>query len=255
MIALTREVSPAIVRCELTHLPRQPIDVSLTRAQHLAYERALEVAGCTVVRLPADESLPDSVFIEDVAVVFDEVAIVTRPGAASRRLETPAVADSLRQHRPLCAIHDPGTLDGGDTLVVGRRVFVGLSGRTNREAVAQMRRILNPHGYSIEEVEVDVRGCLHLKSAVTAIDDETLLINRRWADAKQFAGLAVIDVAQSEPHAANVLRVGGSIICAAAYPMTQQKLEAHGVRVTPVDVSELAKAEGAVTCCSLIFKE
>jgi dimethylargininase len=255
MLALTREISPAIVRCELTHLPRQPIDLSLARAQHLAYERALEVAGCTVARLPANDSLPDSVFIEDVAVVFDEVAIMTRPGAESRRLEAPAVADVLRRHRPLCAIDDPGTLDGGDVLTVGRRVFVGLSARTNRSSVAQMRRILGPHGYSIEEVEVDVGGCLHLKSAVTAVDDETLLINRCWADAKQFAGLALIDVAQSEPHAANVLRVGGSILCAAACPMTQQKLEAHGARVTPVDVSELAKAEGAVTCCSVIFKE
>src|SRR5205085_4917876 len=129
LVALTREISPSIVRCELTHVPREPNDLGVARAQHRRYERALEEAGCSVERLDAAPDMADSVFIEDTAIVFDEFAIIARPGAESRRREVPAVADALGPHRPLRFIKAPGTIDGGDVLTTGDRVYVGRSAR------------------------------------------------------------------------------------------------------------------------------
>src|SRR5207248_10678983 len=251
LIAITREVSPAIERCELTHLARTGIDVALARRQHDAYERCLETAGCTVRRLPAGDDMPDSVFVEDVAVVFDELAIVTRPGAASRRAETPALAEALGPFRAIRTIEAPATVDGGDVLVVGRGVFVGRSSRTNDAGIAQMRQILEPCGYRVRGVQV--RGCLHLKSAVTAVGDNHLLINPGWVQANQFDGFARVAVDPSEPFGANVLRIGERIIYSDAFPLTRRRLEACAPDIVTVDLSETAKAEGGVTCCSLVF--
>src|SRR4051812_9566541 len=192
LIALTREVSPTIGDCELTHLARAPIDAGVARAQHRAYERALAEAGCTIVRVDAAPDLPDAVFIEDAAVVFDEVAIVTRPGAASRRAETAAVSEAVGRYRPRRCIDPPATIDGGDVLTVARDVFVGVSSRTNAAAVRQMRAMLGPHGYRVHAVVVT--GCLHLKSAVTALADDRLLVNGAWVDRGQFAGFGAVEV-------------------------------------------------------------
>jgi dimethylargininase len=248
--AITREVSPAIAACELTHIAREPIDAARARAQHRAYEQALVDAGGVVHRLDANGGMPDSVFVEDIAVVFDELALITRPGAASRRAETPAVAAALAAHRPLAVIEPPATVDGGDVLVVGRDVFVGLSTRSTAGAVEQMRRILEPSGYRVHATEV--RECLHLKSAATALDASTLLVNRRRIDPCAFARFALVDVDAAEPDAANALRLDDRIIFPSAFPRTADRLAARGYRLAIVDASELAKAEGAVTCCSLI---
>jgi dimethylargininase len=249
-VAITRQVSPALAACELTHLERVPIDVDRARAQHRKYEQALIAAGAMVHQLDAGEDMPDAVFVEDTAVVFPELAIVMRPGAGSRRAETAAVAHALAAFRPIAAIDAPGTIDGGDVLVAGRRVFVGLSTRTNDAALAQMRRILAPHGYTVCAAEVG--GCLHLKSAITALDDRTLLVNPSWIDPAAFSGFACVEVDPSEPAAANALRLPDRVIVGAAYPRTAARLEERGYDVTRVEVDELAKAEGAVTCCSLI---
>jgi dimethylargininase len=249
--AITREISPGIARCELTHLARAPIDVDRARRQHDAYEQRLTDAGYSVTRLAADAAIPDSVFVEDIAVVFDELAIVTRPGAESRRAETAAVADVLRPLRTLHCIDAPGTIDGGDVMTVGRHVFIGESRRTNAEAIAQMGAILAPHGFIVTGVAV--RGCLHLKSAVTAIADDTLLINRDWAPSEPFRIFRLLDVDPDEPMAANALRLHDRVVYPATFPRTRARLEDRGIRVVDVDVSEIAKAEGAVTCCSLIM--
>jgi dimethylargininase len=251
-LALTREISPAIAQCELTHLERVPIDLDIARQQHESYERALSDLGCSVHRLAASDDMPDSVFIEDTAVVFDELAIETRPGAASRRLETVAVGTALTRHRSVHRIETPATLDGGDVLVVGRQVFVGVSGRTNAEGVAQMRRILAAFGYTVEAI--DVRGCLHLKSAVSALDEDTVLLNPTWVDASRFRDFDTIEIDPSEPFAANALRIGDTVIHAREFRLTRARLEKAGVLVRQVDAGELAKAEGGVTCCSLIIK-
>ena len=252
LMALTRGVSPAIVRCELTHLARTPIDVAVARAQHAAYEQCLSEMGCTVHRLSAGADMADSVFIEDTAVVFDEVAVVTRPGAPSRRCETPDVADALSPYRPIRAIQAPATLDGGDVLVVGRDVFVGRSTRTNDAAIDQMKEILEPYGYTVRDLSIT--GCLHLKSAVTALADDVLLANPAWVRSDELRRFRVIAVDPSELFGANALRVGRTIVYPAACPLTRGRIEQCGFDVVPVDLSETAKAEGGVTCCSLIFE-
>jgi dimethylargininase len=253
MIAITRGVSAAIGRCELTYLERATIDVQRAREQHTAYERALADAGCRIERLPGGDDMPDCVFVEDIAIVFDELAVITRPGAGSRRAEAPAIADALVRYRAVRTIDAPATIDGGDVLVAGRRVFVGRSSRTNGDAVAQLRRLVAPFGYVVCDVEV--RDCLHLKSAVTSIDDDTLLVNPARVNASAFGELAIVDVEPSEPEAANALRLRDRVIASASYPKTADRLAARGVRVETIDLSELAKAEGAVTCCSLIVND
>ncbi len=251
-VAITRRVSPAFGDCELTHLERVPIDVDRARAQHHAYEQALIAAGGLVQQLDTSPDIPDSVFVEDTAIVFSELAVVTRPGAASRRAEIEAVAHALGAHRELRAIEAPGTMDGGDVLVAGRRVFVGVSTRTNDAAVSQLRGILAPFRYTV--CAVAVGGCLHLKSAVTALDPSTLLINPAWVNPSAFGGFALMEVDGREPSAANALPVGGRVIFAASCPRTAAALERRGLAVDRVEVDELAKAEGAVTCCSLIIE-
>lgn len=251
--AITREVSPALDGCELSFVPRNPIDIALARRQHAAYCRALESLGCDVIELPALPSYPDSVFVEDVALVFDEVAIATRPGAESRRGEGDAVHEVLGSLRPLLQIQAPGTLDGGDVLRIGKRVFVGISARSNEAGRAQLRKLLAPYGYTVEGVAT--RECLHLKSAVTQVADDTLLVNHAWlADASPFDGYRMIEVDPEEEHAANAVLVGDAIVYPDCFPKTLAKLRAEGINVTTVDVSELQKAEGAVTCCSLLLR-
>ena len=252
MVALTREVSPALGACELTHLPRVPIDVDTACRQHRMYEQALIAAGCSVERLASATELPDSVFVEDIAIVFPEMAIITRPGAESRRAEAGAVAEALRRYRVLQTIQAPGSLDGGDVLVVGRSVYIGRSSRTNAIAIEQVRRMLEPFAYAV--CEIDMTGCLHLKSAVTAVDDGVLLVNPDWVSSRSFAGVEVLEVDPAEPMAANALRVGGVVIYPAAFPRTAERLARYGFMLSAVDVSELAKAEGAVTCCSIILE-
>ena len=251
LLALTRAVSPALARCELTHVPRAPIDVERARRQHEEYERCLARLGCEVQQLPAEPDLPDSVFIEDTCFVLDEVAVITRPGAESRRPETRAVAAALKPYRPLAAIQPPGTLDGGDILCIGKRVFVGQSSRSNQAGIDQLRRVLAPHGYTV--TGVPVRGCLHLKSAATRVGPKTVLVNEAWVDPAALGAVTVIGVDPAEPYGANALLIGDSVVYPATSPQTRQRLEAHGIRVIKVDVSELQKAEGAVTCCCVIF--
>jgi dimethylargininase len=240
--------------CQLTHLARLPIDVDLAREQHRAYELALAGAGYLVERIVdgpgAVADMPDRVFVEDIAIVFDELAIVTRPGAESRRAEVPAVADILGRYRPLRFIDAPGTVDGGDVLVAGRRVFVGRSSRTNEAGILQMRRFLGPLGYTVCQLEID--GCLHLKSAVTSLAGDLLLVNSQWVDTSSFTGFVRVEVDPFEPSAANALQLDDRIIFSSSFPRTADRLAARGLRVQIVDTSEVAKAEGAVTCCSLI---
>ena len=252
-IALTRPVSDALAHCELTYLERQPIDVEKARVQHGQYERLLEkVAHCTVVRAPAAHDLPDAVFVEDTAVVLDEVAVIMRPGAASRRGETEAVADVLSDFRELRRIEAPGTVDGGDVLFCGRRAFVGRTSRTNDEGIGQMQRILAPFGYSVHAVTVS--GCLHLKSAATVLSENQLLVNPAWISSEEFPGVELFPIDPSEPNAANILKAGDDYIYSPAFPRTAARLQ-RSLPLNFIDMSELAKAEGALTCCSIVFRD
>lgn len=250
-IAITREVSPRIGQCELTHLSRQEIDVDRARYQHAQYEKMLIDLGCVLRRLSPEPNLPDSVFVEDTAIVLNNLAVITRPGAILRRKETQSIAEVLKEYRKILQIIDPGTLDGGDVLQIGKTLYVGFSIRSNIPGIKQLMEFVAPYGYEIEVVRVD--GCLHLKSAVTVVGEETLLINRSWVDANSFGAMEFIDVDPSEPYAANALLVGDELVYPSSFPLSRRRLESKGIRVRGMDVSELQKAEGALTCCSLIF--
>lgn len=250
-IAITRGVSPRFDECEITHIERTPIDLDVARAQHGEYVQALKKLGCEVIELPAESDLPDSVFVEDTAFILDDVAVITRPGADSRKPETESISRALAPHIKLVHVREPATVDGGDVLVLGRNIYIGLSTRSNPEAIDQLNELLGEYGYTVTGVEM--HDCLHLKSAVTRVDDETLLINKDWVDVYHFDTFNLIEVDKSEPFAANCLPVGNSIIYPTSFPNTCAKLEEAGYNILTVDVSELAKAEGAVTCCSLII--
>lgn len=253
LIAITRGVSPAICECELSFIARQPIDLARAREQHHAYEKLLESLGARVISLPAAPDLPDSMFVEDPAIVLDELAVILPLGTESRRREAFALSKALLEHRKLAHVALPGTLEGGDVLRIGRKLFVGLTKRTNSEGIRQLRGILEPLGYEI--IPVTVSGCLHLKSAVTLLGGNTLLANRAWFEEAPFAGYHWIDVATEEPHAANALALGGTVIFPASFPRTASRIESRGFHVTRLDISELQKAESGLTCSSLLFQE
>lgn len=251
-IAVTRKISPRFNECEITHIERTPIDLDIARAQHEDYFHLLADLGCQVIELSEEPDLPDSVFVEDTAFILPEVAVITRPGADSRKPEIETIIPALAPYRPLLHVAHPATVDGGDVLVVGKHIFVGLSTRSNPEAVSQLNSLLDDYGYKVWGVEM--KDCLHLKTAVTRVDDATLLINKNWVDQANFPGFGLIEVDDSEPFAANCLPVRGRIIYPTTFPKTRKRLEDKGFAVAPIDLSELAKAEGAVTCCSLIIE-
>lgn len=252
MLALTREISDNLPQCQLTHLDRLPIDVARARRQHAIYEQALRDLGCQLVQLPADPACPDGVFIEDTAVVLDEIAIVTRPGAPSRQSETEAVAAALAQYRPVARLSGPATLDGGDVLQLGRTLFVGASRRSNAAGIVQLGELVAPHGYHVQAVEMG--ACLHLKTAVTQVAPDRLLLNPNWVDPAIFGWARWLAVAEDEPMAANALWLEGTVVYPRAYEKTARILQDAGLRLRRVEADELAKAEGGVSCCSLILR-
>jgi dimethylargininase len=252
-VAITREVSSRFNECEITHIDRTPIDVSIARTEHHGYVKALKQLGCQVIELPEEPDLPDSVFVEDAAFILDEVAVITRPGADSRKPETESIIRALSPHRPLVHVTAPATVDGGDVLVLGKNIYVGISTRSNDAAIRQMQELLNQYGYKVTGVKM--HDCLHLKTAVTRVDEKNLLINPKWVDTIHFKDFNWIEVDPSEPFAANCLPVGKAIIYPTAFPNTQRRLEQNGFEIASVNVAELAKAEGAVTCCSLIISQ
>jgi dimethylargininase len=251
LTAVTRAVSPGIVHCELTFVARQHIDLAKAEQQHAAYQRLLEKFGAGVISLPAQPQLPDSMFVEDPAIVLDELAVIFPLGTESRRPEAASIAQALAKFRKIARVELPGQVEGGDILRIGRRLFAGLSSRTNLDGIEQLASIISPHGYEV--IGVAVTGCLHLKSAVTYIGRNTLLANRMWFDTQPLAGFEWIDVAPEEPHAANALAVGDTVIFPASFPRTRARMEARGFHVTPIDISELQKAESGLTCSSLLF--
>ena len=252
MIAFTRPVPRSIANCELTHLERHPIDVSVAMRQHGEYEEMLRFLGCDLRQLPGLPEHPDSVFVEDTAIVLDECAIITRPGAESRRGEVEGVAGALRPLRRLYHMEAPGTLDGGDVLRVGKRLYVGASTRSNEDGARQLADAVAPHGYSVKRVPI--RECLHLKTAVSALPDGSIILDPRCVDVDQFDAARVIHVHPDEQGAANVLAIGDVVVIPASAPRSRDMLESAGFRTIALEASELAKAEGGLTCCSLLLR-
>lgn len=252
ILAITRAPSSSLARCELTHLEREPIDVERARQEHGVYERALAELGCELLQLVERPELPDAVFVEDTAVVLPEVAVLARPGAPSRRAELPSIAAALAPFRELCALEAPARLDGGDVLRLGDVLFVGSSSRTNRAGFEQLSALVTPFGYRLRSVEVS--GCLHLKTAVTGLDAESVLLDPRLVDAGVFSAYRSVEVDPREALAANALRVGTAVIYAEHFPRTAERMRNDGFSVRLVPAAELAKAEAGVTCCSLLVE-
>ena len=252
--AFTRAVSPRLADCELTHLERVPLDVAKAVQQHAAYEDAHRGAGFEVTRLPDLPDHPDGVFVEDTALILDNHAIISRPGAASRAPETASTADGLASQFDIHRVVE-GHVDGGDVLRIGNRLYVGLSTRTDAEGIASLREICRDIGFDV--VEARLRECLHLKTGATLAGPDrcgtpVLLYSARSVDPDQFKGVDPLAVDESEPDAANCLRVGDRIILPAGSPRTSARLRDRGFDLVEVDVSELQKAEAGVTCMSLI---
>jgi dimethylargininase len=252
LTAITRAVSPSIVNCELSFIDRKPIDLATAQQQHHAYRQLLAKLGACVISLPAEPDLPDSMFVEDPAIVLDELAVILPLGTETRRREAPSLAQALSKFRKLESITLPGTLEGGDVLRIGRKLFVGLTRRSNAEGIRQLAALLAPHHYEV--IVVPVSGCLHLKSAVTHLGRNTLLANRAWFDTTSLSSFDWIDVDPAELHAANALALGGTVIFPASFPRTGARIKARSFSVTPLDISELQKAESGLTCSSLLFE-
>jgi len=252
LTAITRSVSSALANCELSFIDRKPIDIAKARAQHHAYEELLAKLGVRVISLPDEAELPDSMFVEDPAIVLDEVAVICTLGNETRRKEAPSLAAALEKFRRLAYVKLPGTLEGGDVLRVGKKVFVGVTRRSNPEGIRQLAVILEHYGYST--TAVPVTGCLHLKSAVAFLGEKTLLANRAWFQWQRLEGFDWVEVDPSEPHAGNALAIGDTVIFPASFPRTRERIEAKGFRAAPLDISELQKAESGLTCSSLLFQ-
>ena len=251
-IALTRKPSPLLEKGERTHIGRDAIDYARALAQHEGYRAALAECGADVRRLDHADAFPDGVFVEDTAIVLDEIAIIARPGAASRRPETKGIEEALRAYRTIERVAAPATLDGGDVVVTGKRILVGRSARTNAAGIAALGDATRRFGYTV--TAVGMRGCLHLKSGCTALPDGRLIVNPAWIETRDLDGFGLVDVPPEEPWGGDVALVNDIVVAAAAYPKTLAVLAGEGFIVRPVDVSEFAKAEGGVTCLSLIFE-
>jgi dimethylargininase len=251
MLAITHMPSPQMQQCQRTFVAQTTIDYETAVQQHAAYCQLLQKCGANVSTLNVNCEFPDCAFIEDTAIVFDEVAVLASMGTASRRAEPTGIEPELSRYREICRVEPPATIEGGDVLRVARTLLVGLSTRTNHAGVNALEAMVGRFGYRV--VTVPVLGCLHLKTACTALPDNRLLVNPSWLDVQALRPFAVLPVPEQEPWAANVLVVGEKVMIATEHVRTAHSISKLGFNVQTVDVSEFAKAEGGITCLSLIL--
>jgi dimethylargininase len=252
LFAITHEPPAALERGERSFVSRTSIDFPLTLAQHAAYCALLAECGAHVVTLGVNREHADAVFVEDTAVVLDEVAIMASPGAPARRPEPPGIEAELRKYRDIRHITLPATLDGGDVVVAGRTLLVGASARTNAGGARELQEHVAPFGYRV--VRVPIHDCLHLKSACCALPDGRLLINPAWLDAGPLHDFPLVAIPPQEPFGADFATVGRTIIVSSTNPDTAALIAGLGFAVRATPLSEFEKAEGGVTCLSIIFR-
>lgn len=251
LTVVTHQPSPALQECELTFLESEKIDYERALIQHQEYCQMLNKCGARVIKLTDNLALPDSVFVEDPIIVFDEIAVLTSMGVESRRPESAALERFFRPYRKIERITLPAKIEGGDVLKVGRSIYVGESPRTNRLGIQALADIIEPLGYEVFPVKVS--GCLHLKTGCTALDDKTVLINSEWIDHQAFSRFTRIKTLSEEPFGANVLTLNGSICMNGAFPKTLELVASLGYSVAAVDISEFVKAEAGLTCMCIPF--
>ncbi len=249
MIAITHVPSLRLEQCELTHLSRTSINIELARAQHANYCAALTSAGCSVQNNDFNREFPDAAFVEDIAVVLDELIILGAMGVQSREPEMAGWKQRLSEFRTLVELPSGAKLEGGDVLRVGRDLLIGISTRTNAIAIEAVTKLVKRLGYLVHAVPVV--GCLHLKTACTAIDEDTLLLNPNWIDCERLLHKKMVIAADS--WGANVIRLPDQLLTNSQNTATINQLELLGFSVTPVDLSEFAKAEAGATCLSLLI--
>ena len=250
IVALTRLPHGSLSSCELTFLERRPINAMKMQRQHRQYRQCLEALGVEVRLLPALFDQPDAVFIEDTAVVLPEGAVAMPMGVSSRRAEVDSVLPTIAGFREVHAMPAGCRMDGGDVLRVGRRIYVGVSARTDPASVRALASLVGRWGYEVRAVPV--YGCLHLKTGCCALVDGLFLANPAWVDVNALAARRVITVPADEPWAANILRIDGRIVMPVEHRKTAAILRAEGYAVHQVDISEFAKAEAGVTCLSIL---
>jgi dimethylargininase len=254
LTAFTRGVSARIAECELTYIDRLPMNPDRAVHQHQQYEELLRGLGLDVHQIPADDQSPDSCFLEDTALVLDELAILTRPGSEARRNEVAGVAPAIRKRRrEVVQIEAPATLEAGDVLRIGRDLFVGVTTRTTLAGIDALQKHAEPHGYSVHPVMVP--GALHLKSVCTAVNEHTILADPSRVDLSPFSDYEIVEVPAEEWMAANVLLVNGTVCMHSGFTKTIALLQQRTLDVRTVDISEFLKAEAGLTCMSLIFQE
>jgi dimethylargininase len=249
--AFVRKISRSLGECELLHVPRQEFNLEQAARQHAAYVRTLEAAGLVVNVLPEEPELPDSAFVEDPVVVLDEIAVICRLGTANRAPETESIEREVFRIRPIHRIVDPGTLEGGDVLRVGKSLYVGWSSRTNQEGIRQLEGIVRRHGYHV--IVVPLTGCLHLKTGATSPAPGLLIANTDWVDLSPFQGFEILKAPVTEPWGANTLAINDRVLAAESSPHSADLLERKGLRVQRLDISELQKAEAGLTCLSVLY--
>lgn len=248
--ALTRQPAPNFAQGITTSQLGAP-DYTRMLTQHAAYEDALRSLGLEIIHLEALEGYPDAYFVEDTAVVMPELAVITRPGASTRQGEETSIAQSLAAYRTLATIQPPGTLEGGDVFLVGKHLYIGLSERTNHSGAQQLAELVAPHGYQASFVPVGAG--LHLKSSVNPISEDTLLVTQDFASREEFASFKKIILHPDEEYAANTLRINDHLLMPAGFPRIREQLEQLGMPVIELDVSEVQKMDGGLTCMSLRF--
>jgi dimethylargininase len=253
LVALTHVPSPNMQQYERTYVGDQTIDYELALRQHAGYQDALRRCGAEVVTLDVNRAMADCVFIEDTAIVLDELAVMMSPGAESRRGEPSGIEPELWHYREIERVSLPATIDGGDVVRAGRALYVGASPRTNAAGIDALRDIVSKYGYSV--TAVPVQKCLHLKSACSALPDGRFLVNADWIDVSPLPSSMLMHVPSDEPWAGDVLVAGETIIYSDAFPQAGELLRGAGFATMPVSVSEFAKAEGGVTCLSLVFRD
>jgi dimethylargininase len=219
--------------------------------QHRAYRQTLLSLGLDVIVLPAEPVYPDAYFVEDPAIITPSIAVITRPGAPSRRGEEITLEPFLEYYRPLAHIRPPGTVDGGDVLMVGNHFFIGISERTNKEGANQLAAFLANTGYTSETIPIAVG--LHLKSGVNYLGKNTLLITKSLADNSVFTKYEKILLDPDEEYAANTLWINDTLLMPAGFPKARAKLSHLGMNIIELDVSEVRKMDGGLTCMSLRF--
>jgi dimethylargininase len=251
MIALIRPIPASFASALCAAAPDEPIDLERARTQHAAYVAALTDAGAETIALPVADALPDSCFVEDTAVVAAGVALITRPGAPSRQAETAATAEALRTRYELAFVREPATLDGGDCMRVGTTIFVGRSARTNDAGIARLTEVFAPRGIRVVAIELPA-GVLHLKCVCAPLGDDRITLADDSIARDHFGDLHVVRVPAEESYAANVLAIGDRVLVSAGYPRTHEVLTRAGVRITPLATTEVRKADGALTCLSIL---